>query len=102
MKGKTIVRYTREALPSGRTRWSSIGNMSEKEIEELSKDPENPKWTKRMFKEATWRMPQKKTSVHMFLDQDVVDWFKAEGRGYQSRINAVLKSYVHGHSHHVR
>ena len=31
------------------------------------------------------------------LDIDVVDWFKAEGDGYQTRINAALREYVERH-----
>jgi len=30
----------------------------------------------------------------MRLDEDIVKWFKARGRGYQTRINAVLRAYV--------
>ena len=32
--------------------------------------------------------------INMRLDSDVVDWFKAQGRGYQTRMNAVLRSYM--------
>jgi uncharacterized protein (DUF4415 family) len=35
-----------------------------------------------------------KVPVSLRLDRDVVDWFKSHGRGYQSRINAVLRSYM--------
>ena len=33
-------------------------------------------------------------AVGIKLDDDVLDWFKARGRGYQTRINAVLRRYV--------
>jgi len=39
-------------------------------------------------------MPSGKTSVHLRLDSDVVDWFKATGKGHLTRMNAVLKAYV--------
>ena len=39
-------------------------------------------------------MPKRKVPVSLRLDRDVVDWFKSRGRGYQSRINAVLRSYM--------
>lgn len=35
-----------------------------------------------------------KVEIHIRLDSDVVDWFKGRGRGYQSRINSVLRHYV--------
>jgi uncharacterized protein (DUF4415 family) len=34
-----------------------------------------------------------KTSISLRLDQDVLDWFKAQGPGYQTRINAVLRAF---------
>lgn len=43
-------------------------------------------------------MPSKKKSISIRLDEDVVKYFKEQGAGYQSRINAVLKSYME-HSH---
>jgi uncharacterized protein (DUF4415 family) len=35
-----------------------------------------------------------KRQITIRLDQDVLDWFKSGGEGYQTRINAVLRSYV--------
>lgn len=35
----------------------------------------------------------KKVSVTLRIDSDVVDWFKAQGAGYQTKINAVLKAF---------
>ena len=39
--------------------------------------------------------PEGKERLTLRLDNYVVDYFKRRGRGYQSRINAVLRSYVH-------
>jgi len=39
-------------------------------------------------------LPKPKADLHMRIDQDVLDFFRKTGRGYQSRINAVLRSYV--------
>lgn len=38
-----------------------------------------------------------KTSIHLRVDSAVLDWFKAQGRGHLSRMNAVLRSYVEAH-----
>jgi len=62
-------------------------------------DSEIPKLDEAFFKAAQVRMPKRKRAVSLRLDQEVVDWFKHEGRGYQTRINAVLKAYVHAHQH---
>lgn len=38
--------------------------------------------------------PVPKESITIRVDRDVVDWFRSEGRGYQTRINAVLRAFV--------
>jgi uncharacterized protein (DUF4415 family) len=32
--------------------------------------------------------------VHLRLDSDVVEWFKARGKGHLTHMNAVLRAYV--------
>jgi len=46
------------------------------------------------FATARLLMPRAKTPVNLRLDEDVIAWFRRQGRGYQSRINAVLRAYV--------
>jgi len=41
--------------------------------------------------------PTKKKAISIRLDQDIIDFFKSEGRGYQSKINNVLRTYVEAH-----
>ena len=43
---------------------------------------------------ATVVMPPAKSAISLRLDTDVLAFFKAQGRGYQTRINAVLRSYM--------
>ena len=54
---------------------------------------------KSFFKRAKVRMPKRKQSVSLRLDPDVLDWFKHQGRGYQTRMNAILRAYVEAHQH---
>jgi uncharacterized protein (DUF4415 family) len=35
----------------------------------------------------------RKASISLRIDADVLEWFKAQGSGYQTRINAVLRAY---------
>jgi uncharacterized protein (DUF4415 family) len=39
-------------------------------------------------------MPERKQQITLRLDPDVIRWFKRTGKGYQSRMGAVLCSYV--------
>jgi uncharacterized protein (DUF4415 family) len=51
--------------------------------------------------DAVWvgavEMPHVKQQITLRLNADVVDFFKNTGRRYQTRINAVLRSYVEAH-----
>ena len=46
------------------------------------------------FARAELHMLQRKKAVSIRLDQDILDWFRKQGRGYQTRMNAVLRAYV--------
>ena len=49
-------------------------------------------WDKAVVKRA-----EPKAQVTIRLDREVLDWFKSQGKGYQSRINAVLRAYKEAH-----
>lgn len=47
---------------------------------------------------ANVRLPEgPKTQTTMRLDTDMLEWFRAQGRGYQTRMNAVLRSFYEAH-----
>jgi uncharacterized protein (DUF4415 family) len=55
--------------------------------------------------EAFWKnlaltRTTKKHATGIRLDEDVLNWFKKSGRGYQSHINAVLRAYVYTQPRH--
>lgn len=69
--------------------WKRVDAISDDEID-YSEIPElDEEW----FENALWGIPVKKI-VTIRLDFDVVDWFRNQGPGYQTRINALLKAYV--------
>jgi uncharacterized protein (DUF4415 family) len=41
---------------------------------------------------VTW--PQPKQAISLRIDQDILDWFRDGGPGYQTRMNAVLRAFV--------
>ncbi len=99
MKDKNIAHYTRKTLPEGKTDLAKLKNLSEEEIEKAARaDSENPRWTKKMLNSAVLKKKKKKIPIHMYVDEDVLAWFKLNGKGYQTRIHSVLKSYVHEHT----
>lgn len=46
------------------------------------------------FRTAKVVMPTGKEQLTVRIDSDVLAWFRAQGKGYQSRMNAVLRAYV--------
>ena len=52
-----------------------------------------PELDEAFFEKAVIVLPQPKASVCIRLDQEVLDWFKTQGKGYQTRINALLRAY---------
>lgn len=91
------MRRARSELREGRTDWARLREMPEAEVEANAlADADNPPWTGDELAAAELMMPGevRKIPVSIRLDPDVVDYFKQGGRGYQSRINAVLSAYV--------
>ncbi|WP_156381514.1 BrnA antitoxin family protein [Aurantimonas sp. Leaf443] len=56
--------------------------------------PPGPSLGDEFWRDAQLVMPEAKTPISLRVDADVLDWFKAQGPGYQTRMNAVLKSYM--------
>ena len=59
---------------------------------------DNPELTPEMFARAVVRQGLKpvarKAQLTLRLDQDVLDWFRQQGRGYQTQINSLLRAYM--------
>lgn len=86
MKEKsTMVRRTFSQIETMRERGEDRTSPDAPEAESLGAD---------FWKTARVVMPSGKTSVHLRLDSDVVDWFKTQGKGHLTRMNAVLRAYV--------
>jgi len=81
-------------LKKSGTDWKRLHRMKDEEIDFSDIPPIDPT----LFKKMVVRMPEKKVALSLRLDPQVIDWFKEQGPGYQTRINAVLKSYVEAHS----
>ena len=79
---------------------SQIKAMRERGQDQTSPEaPEAESLGAEFWSSARVVMPTGKTSVHLRLDSDVVDWFKANGKGHLTRMNAVLRAYVEAQKH---
>lgn len=69
--------------------------MTEAEIDAaVAADPDWAEIEAVDWSQAEVVVPPRKQAISIRLDQDLIDYFKAQGPGYQRRINAVLRSYV--------
>ena len=68
--------------------------MSDEEID-LSDDPEmTPEQFARSVLHTGLPVSPGKTQVTLRIDSDVLAWFRSCGKGYQTRINALLRAYM--------
>ncbi len=100
MNDKNIKRYSvaeiEEMIARGedRTDWARVKAMTDEELEaRLADDPDWVGWEVDWSK-ARWVVPKVKRAVSIRLDDDILAFFKKDGPGYQSRINAVLRFYM--------
>jgi uncharacterized protein (DUF4415 family) len=95
-----ITRYTAEEISAmlargeSRTDWAAVKAMTEEELEaSIAADPDDVHepidWAR-----AVKGMPPRKRDIHIRIDEDVLDWFRQAGRGYQIRINNVLRAFM--------
>jgi len=88
------MRETRTTKDS-RTDWRKLGDLPDDRID----TSDIPELDEDFFREAKLRMPKGKQLVSLRVDSDVLDWFRRQGKGYQTRINAILRAYVQAHRH---
>ena len=78
-----------------RTNWDQFDALTDEEIRAgIKADPDAHPTNEDFWKTAKVVMPHAKETITIRLDPDVLEWFRKKGRGYQTRINAVLRSYI--------
>ena len=89
-KNSTIVRHSLSEIEAIRARGLDQTRADAPPAESLDED---------FWKSARVVLPPGKTSVHLRLDSDVVEWFRSRGKGHLTRMNAVLRAYVEAQKH---
>lgn len=101
MSKENIVRYTIEEIEAmiargeSQTDWARVDAMTDEEIERAMRDDTD--WKDHMdidWSKAKMVIPDRKKAISIRLDPDIIDFFQATGKGYQTRINAVLRHFV--------
>src|SRR6202140_5755641 len=94
MRSERIIKRKWGERRKGKTDWAAVDALTDEDIEAaVRSDPDavplDVDWSK-----AVLVVPPKKKAISIRLDEDVLDYFKKEGAGYQRRMNAVLRSYM--------
>lgn len=102
-----IVSYTQDEIKEqikkegSKTDWKRLENMTDEQIEEAVKSDQDaaPILTKEDLKNGLWIALKKpipkdvtKEKITINIDSDILTFFKGLGKGYQSKINALLRS----------
>lgn len=77
------------------TDWERLRHLSDADIHAaVVSDPDITPTDEDFWGNAKVVLPQRKPTVTIRLDADVLAWLKGHGRGYQTRINAILRAYM--------
>ncbi|MCG5517435.1 MULTISPECIES: BrnA antitoxin family protein [unclassified Ectothiorhodospira] len=74
---------------ASKTDWGRLVKMNDEDID----TQDMPELGEDFFRRAELRVPVKK-AVTIRLDADVLEWFRGQGAGYQTRINQLLRHYM--------
>lgn len=99
MSKQSIARFSadeiRKRAASSESDWTRVDAMTDAEIETSMRA--DPDWADAIdidWSNSAAIYPLPKQAISIRLDQDVVDFFKDTGKGYQTRINAVLRHFM--------
>ena len=82
----------KKSIKRSKTNWARLEKMPDKDID----FSDIAELDDAFFRNAEIQLPTKQ-SVTIRLDSDVLAWFKQQGKGYQTRINQLLRRYMETH-----
>lgn len=102
-KNKDITRYTEDEARRLRetrsnTDWTRANALTHEQIEAAANSDDAEEGLAVDWTQGQIGLPETKATLNMRVDRDVLEFFKSGGRGYQTRINAVLRAYKEAHS----
>ena len=90
-------RSTTTKSRTDQTDWRRIDALKDEDID-LSDIPEiTPEMFARAVRRRNFKPIPRKKQLTLRVDSDVVDWYKKQGPGYQTRINSLLRAYMKEH-----
>ena len=99
MSEKHITRRSATRLKPGKTDYERLRLMTDREIADAVERDKDAARLDIDWSGAEVVFPETKKAISIRLDTDIIEFFKRTGPGYQTKINAVLRSYVQHASH---
>ena len=87
-------KLTGSASAKTRTDWERFRSLTDRQIRRgIEKDADARPTDAEFWKDAHVVIPKHKQTITIRLDEDLLKWLRKQ-RGYQTRINAVLRAYM--------
>jgi len=92
--GKTVRFTLNPDTPLSADELAMLAALKDRPIDfsDIPASPHDAEWTR-----PGALIPDTKQQVTLRLDRDVLDYFRHTGKRYQTRINSVLRAYMHAH-----
>ena len=94
MKKENIVVRKWGDRRKGKTDWARVDALTDEDIARAVADDPDAAPIDIDWSQAVLVLPARKKAISIRIDEDVLDYFKSQGEGYQGRMNAVLRSYM--------
>ena len=76
------------------TDWNRLDSMTDEEIDFSDLEEVTPELFAQGIVRRGLKSTPKKEQITIRLDSDVLHWFRSQGKGYQTRINDLLRAYM--------
>lgn len=84
---------SRESL----TDWARLDALQDEDIDLFDIAEITPEMFAKAMVQRGLKSPPNKRQITIRLDEDVLRWFRSQGKGYQTRINSLLRAYMEAH-----
>jgi uncharacterized protein (DUF4415 family) len=95
-KDGPMVRFDPERLPEGQTAWNRVDKLTDEDIEAAIRDDPDaaPICDEQWFEQAQLVIPAHLKHLWVQIDEDLLAWFRRQGKDWPARLNTALREYV--------
>lgn len=80
-----------------RTDWNRVDALKDEDINLSDIAEVSPEMFARAVVRRGLKPVPRKAQLTLRVDKDVLEWFRKQGQGYQTKINALLRAYMDAH-----